>query len=189
MYETDIKELQERITSFEVSLDDVLLVEYNKRRRCIEVSLEDFLKNSDDVDELQEDRVKNYAKLEKMPIRFTFFSLTLFVLAAAINDYSYLFLFIYIFVALILAKKYFDVCRNDEMQSGNLVLCQFEIQKIKRDLKSYGVSEAELIRYKVYKDASKKRSEHGNVKEEDRQLYWIELRITQQICDGLKSLS
>ena len=188
MYESDIQELQEKIASFEVSLYDVLLVEYCKRRRFTEVALEDLLKNSDDVEELQEDRVENYTKLDKFSIRFVIFSVASFIVGAAIHEYSFLILLVYIFIASISARKYFDVRSNDEMQLGNLVLCQFENQKIKRDLKSYGISEAELIRYKVYNDASRNRSENGKVKEEDRQLYWIELRIIQQICDGLKSL-
>lgn len=189
MYESEIEYLQKKITSFENSLNDVLLAEYYRIRRSTDASLEDFLKNSEDVDELQENRFENYTKLDKISKRFWLFSLAIFILSISLPVYSYATLIIYIFIVSIFSKMYFDICNKDAMQVGNLVLCQMEIQRIKRDLRTHGISDAELIRYKSYKDSGKasQSNEFSNTK--NNQFYWIELRIVQQICDGLKSQS
>jgi hypothetical protein len=183
MYESEIEELQEEIATFESSLSDILLAEYYKRRRCVEALLEDFLKNSDDVDELQEDRFNNYSKLDKISNKFIFSSVALFIFSAALDAYSYLFILFYIFMVAFWGKRYFDIRSNDQMQLGNLVLCQIENQRISRDLQKYGISEVEIIRYKTYKDPSRKRVDKEAIN--DRQMYWIDLRITKQIIEGL----
>lgn len=188
MYESEIEKLQEEIATFEKSLNDVLLAEYYKRRRFVDVLLEDFLKNSDEVDELQGNRNDNYGKLDKILNEFRLVSLVLFCIGIATHAYSYLLLIFYIFIASIFARVYFDTRSNDQMQLGNLVLCQMEIQRIKRELQKYGISEGEAISFKVYNRESRKNNENGDVNDKDNQPYWIQLRITQQICEGFKFL-
>ena len=122
MYESEIEELQEEIATFESSLSVELLAEYCKRKRCVDALFEDFLKNSDDVDELQDDRVNNYAKLDKISNKFILSSFVLLIFSTVLDAYSYLSILIYIFIVAFWGRRYFDIRSNDQMHLNNLVL-------------------------------------------------------------------
>ena len=193
MSSTESDSLREKIIAFEESLNDVLLAEYSKRRRFVDSALEDYLKNHADVEELQKDRVKNYADLHNLSLKFLFSSLILLVIILAFDIGSAAIIVGYLLLIFILSKKYVDIKHNDAMQLGNLVLCQMEIQRIQRDLNMYGVSEADVIRFKVDRDLIKYSHENAVNKNDDevstqrQRIYSLELRIAFQVCEGMRS--
>jgi hypothetical protein len=187
--------LRVKLIAFEESLSDVLLAEYFKRSRFVESALEDYIKNFSDVEKLHQDRLKSYVNLHNLSIKFLYASLVFIVIIIAFDIDSMAVGVGYLLLSLIISKKYIDTKYDDEMQSECLVLCQMEIQRIKRDLSMYGVNSSDLIRFKVDRDLIEYREEvvknktEENILAQSQKMYSIKLRMAHRVYEGMLNKS
>lgn len=185
--------LREKIITFEESLNDVLLAEYFKRRRFVDSALEDHISNSSEVEQLQQDINRNFVQLHNLSVYFLYASIIFIGLILGFDVKSTAITVGYILTSLVVIKKYIDFKHDDAIRLGNIVLCQMELQRIERDLNMYGVSNADVIRFKVDRDLMKYRNEVDRIKTDEeiaaqsQRLYSIELRIAFQVCEGMRS--
>jgi hypothetical protein len=186
--------LRAELIAYEDSLSDVMLAEYFKRRRFVESALEDYITNSAEVEQLQQDRNRNYVESHNLSVYFLYASIIFIGLILGFDFKSAAITVGYILISLVVIKKYIDIKHDDVVRLGNIVLCQMEIQRINRDLSMYGVSEADVICFKVERDLIKYRNEADRIKTDEdmaaqsQRLYSIELRMAHQVCEGMRTM-
>ncbi len=188
MHETEIESIRQELEEGEAALDPALFAEYSKRRRCVDLALKDYIKNDDDVNELNNNRVENYAKLDKIRDRFLMSSLILFIAAFFSESLSPVLLVIYVFAFAYFARNYYDVRSNDGMQLTNLVMCQFEKQRLIRDISVSGVSDGDVERYRHEISVIKGRQEIPVSNDATARLDLIELRMAKAVMQNLRNL-
>jgi hypothetical protein len=186
--------LRAKLMAYEESLSDVMLAEYLKRRRFVESAFEDYITNSFELEGLQQDRNRNYVILHNLSVYFLYASIIFIGLIIGFDFKSTSITVGYIFISLVVIKKYIDTKHDDAIRLGNIVLCQIELQRIKRDLSMYGVNEADVIGFKVERDLIKYRNEADRITTDEdtvaqsQRLYSIELRVAHQVCEAMRVL-
>lgn len=149
MNEYSKQKISEDIEALEASFDALTVIEYFRRVRLAEISMEHYCLHCKGIAELNGERAKNIEKLNKLQNKFISLTIIACILLFYLDDEKIILISLFLYLSLLatLAASFINVKSDDSSRLSNIIACESEKMQIARASEAIGIDKDILNNY------------------------------------------